>query len=411
MSADRSYRKCWSIAFALVIFAALIPLQNIEAQTDKASLTAERNRIEEQLRTTSRLISDAKKNRQAANSQVALIDKQIELREKLIRHHQSTIRSLERSVRGTDSEIRSLEGHIVALKEEYAEMIRQAYRLQLASNPLMFVFASDDFNQASHRFKMLQSYAEERKRQASEITGAQEELTDTRRELTDEQASVEQALEDQQKEMAALNDDRKDRAQLLSDLKKKERDLRKTQKAQEKERKRLNDEIKRIIEAELAAERASSKGEFALTPEGKIVSEAFEKNKASLPWPVHRGVVTGKFGRHSHPTIPGITVESNGVDITTDPSSNVYSIFDGNVSSVFSLPGAGKTIIITHGGYKTVYSNLQNVEIAKGDKVDRGRKIGEVMTLSQGTAIHFEIWKVAGDERSPQNPNSWLQAK
>ena len=396
---------------ACVIFLAFIPLQNIEAQKDKASLTTERNRIEEQLRTTSRLIGDAKKNRQAANSQVALIDKQIELREKLIRHHQSAIRSLERSVRGTDSKIRSLEGHIVALKEEYAEMIRQAYRLQLASNPLMFVFASDDFNQASHRFKMLQSYAEERKRQATEINSAQEELTDTRSELVDERASVEKALEDQHNEMNALNDDRKDRAQLLSDLKKKERDLRKTQKAQEKERKRLNDEIKRIIEAELVAERASSRGEFALTPEGKIVSEAFEKNKSSLPWPVHRGVVTGKFGRHAHPTIPGITVESNGVDITTDPSSNVYSIFDGNVSSVFALPGAGKTVIITHGGYKTVYSNLQNLEVAKGDKVDRGKKIGEVMSISQGTVIHFEIWKVAGDERSPQNPKSWLQAQ
>ena len=99
------------------------------------------------------------------------------------------------------------------------------------------------------------------------------------------------------------------------------------------------------------------------------------------------------------------------MDKTTDPNSNVYSIFDGNVSSVFGLPGSGKTVIITHGGYKTVYSNLQNVEVAKGDKVDRGKKIGEVMTLSQGTSIHFEIWRVAGNERSPQNPKYWLQAK
>ena len=411
MSAGQNYKIRWSILCACVICLAFIPIQNIEAQKDKATLTAERNKIEEQLRTTTRLISDAKENRQAASSQLALIDKQIELREKLVRHHQSTIRSLERSVRGTDSEIRSLEGHIVALKEEYAEMIRQAYRIQLASNPLMFVFASDDFNQASHRFKMLQSYVEERKRQAQEITSAQEELTVTRRELTDERASVEEALADQQKEMDALNDDREVRAKLLAELKEKERDLRKTLKAQEKERKRLNDEIKRIIEAELAAERASSKGEFALTPEGKIVSEAFEKNKSTLPWPVHRGVVTGKFGRHAHPTIPGITVESNGVDITTDPNSNVYSIFDGNVSSVFALPGAGKTVIITHGGYKTVYSNLQNAQVTKGEKVERGKKIGEVMSQSQGTVIHFEIWKVAGSERSPQNPKSWLQAK
>ena len=97
---------------------------SIVAQKNKEDLTAKRNRIEEQLSTTTRLINDAKKNSKAASSQLALIDKQIELREELIRNHQATIRSLERSVRGTDSEIRSLEGHIEALKEEYTEMIK-----------------------------------------------------------------------------------------------------------------------------------------------------------------------------------------------------------------------------------------------------------------------------------------------
>jgi septal ring factor EnvC (AmiA/AmiB activator) len=387
-------------------------MPSLIAQTqDKATLTEERNRIEQQLATTSRLIKVAKKNRQAASSQVALIDRQIELREELIRHHQSSIRSLERSVRGTDSEIRSLEGHVVLLKEEYANMIRQAYRLQLSSNPLMFVFASEDFSQAALRFRMLQSYAEVRKRQAEEITSASTELEASRLALTEERASVESALADQHFERKALSSDRESRTALLSDLKEKERELRKTQKAQEKERKRLNNEIKRIIEAELAAERASSAGEYALTPAGKIVSEAFEKNKKSLPWPVQRGVVTSNFGRYKHPTIPGITIESNGIDITTDADAPVYSIFDGTVSSVFSLPGAGKTIIITHGGYKTVYSNMHNITVSKGDNVDRGTKLGLAWTSSKGTSVHFEIWKVAGSERSPQDPKSWLQPR
>ncbi len=121
--------------------------------------------------------------------------------------------------------------------------------------------------------------------------------------------------------------------------------------------------------------------------------------------------MTGKFGRHSHPTIPGITIESNGIDITTESNANVYSIFDGTVSSVFTLPGAGSTVIVTHGGYKTVYSNVHSVEVEKGSKIDRGQKIGLVQTQSEGTALHFEIWKVAGSEPTPQNPNSWLQSR
>ena len=411
MNAETAYKKFRHLLMFVLLGAGVLAPFSLSAQTNKEDLTAKRNRIEEQLATTTRLINDAKKNSKAASSQLALIDKQIELREELIRNHQATIRSLERSVRGTDSEIRSLEGHIEALKEEYAEMIRQAYRLQLASNPLMFVFAAEDFSQASLRFKMLQSYAEERKRQALEIESAQEDLTATREVLTQERESVEIALAEQQKEMEALNRDRDSRAELLADLKDRERELRKTQKAQEKERKRLNEEIKRIIEAELAAERASSTGEYALTPAGKIVSEAFEKNKKNLPWPVHRGVVTGDFGRHAHPTIPGITIESNGIDITTDADATVLAIFDGNISSVFALPGAGSTVIITHGGYKTVYSNLHNVSVKKGDVVIRGDEVGMVKSMSQGTSLHFEIWKVAGSERSPQNPKAWLQAK
>ena len=412
MKDAKTYKITLRIALLFVVLTAQNFSSNLFFQTqDKATLTNERNRIEQQLATTSRLIKDAKKNRQAASSQVALIDRQIELREQLIRHHQSSIRSLERSVRGTDSEIRSLEGHVVILKEEYANMIRQAYRLQLSSNPLMFVFASEDFSQAALRFRMLQSYAEVRKRQAEEITSASTELEASRLALTEERASVENALAEQQLEREALNSDRETRTALLSDLKQKERELRRTQKAQEKERKRLNDEIKRIIEAELAAERASSAGEYALTPAGKIVSEAFEKNKKHLPWPVNRGVVTANFGRHKHPTIPGITIDSNGIDIATDADAPVYSIFDGTVTSVFSLPGAGKTIIITHGGYKTVYTNLHDITIAKGENVDRGTKIGLVLPSSKGTSVHFEIWNVAGDERSPQDPKSWLQPR
>ena len=396
---------------ALCLVVIFYP-SGLTAQTvDKDALTAERSKIEQQLATTTRLIKEAKKNRKAASSSVVLIDKQIELRERLIRNHQASIRSLERSVNGTGSEIRALEGHIVVLKDEYASMIMQAYRIQLTNNPLMFVFAAEDFSQAALRFKMLQSYTEVLKGKADEIVKTQETLTVSLDNLHSERASVEIALADHENERHSLKDDRVSRGELLAELKQEERSLRKTQKAQEKERKRLNAAIEKIIEAEIAAERASSAGEYALTPEGKIVSVAFEKNKKSLPWPVNRGVVTADFGRSNHPTIPGIVVESNGIDIATDPNAPVYSVFSGTVSSLFSFPGAGETIIITHGGYRTVYSNLDHLEVVKGDNVERGTQIGTAWTGAKGTTVHFEVWKVAGSERSPQNPKSWLQPR
>ncbi|MDP7434783.1 MAG: hypothetical protein QF427_00985, partial [Flavobacteriales bacterium] len=294
---------------------------------DKAALQKERDRITQQLKTTENLLNQAKRSRNNASQKVRLLNKKIELREKLVRHHQATIRSLERSMRGTDSEIRTLEGHVAALKDEYAQMVQQAYRMKLSTNPLLFVFAADDFSQAAMRFRLVQSYTTIRKEQVGQIEDAQVELAEVRVTLNDERVGVEQALAEQRAARDALQADKQERTALVDQLQDEEKRLRKAQKAQEKERQRLSNEIKRIIEAELAAERASAAGEFALTPEGKIVSDAFEQNQRTLPWPVMRGVVTQGFGRQPHPTLSGITIENNGIDITTEAGNRALSIF------------------------------------------------------------------------------------
>ena len=380
--------------------------------SDKASLQKERDRITKQLATTQALLTQAQSNRSDAAAKVSLLNKQIQLREKLVRHHQASIRSLERSMRGTDTEIRTLEGHVAALKDEYARMVQQAYRMKLSTNPLLFVFAAEDFSQAALRFRLVQSYTEVRKDQVAQIEGAQVDLAEQRVVLNEEKAAVESALAEQQAERDALQRDQSKRTALVNELKAEESRLRKAQKAQEKERQRLSDEIRRIIEAELEAERASAAGEFALTPAGKIVSEAFEKNQRSLPWPVMRGVVTQGFGRQPHPTLNGITIENNGVDITTEAGNRALSIFQGTVSSVFNLPGAGTSVIITHGAYRSVYTNLTNCPVNKGDAVDVGTFLGNVGGASgDNSVLHFELWKVAGSERTPVDPKKWLTSR
>ena len=377
--------------------------------SDKASLQKERDRITKQLATTQALLTQAQSNRSDAAAKVSLLNKQIQLREKLVRHHQASIRSLERSMRGTDTEIRTLAGHVAALKDEYARMVQQAYRMKLSTNPLLFVFAAEDFSQAALRFRLVQSYTEVRKDQVAQIESAQVDLAEQRVVLNEEKAAVESALAEQQAERDALQRDQFKRTALVNELKAEESRLRKAQKAQEKERQRLSDKIRRIIEAELEAERASAAGEFALTPAGKIVSEAFEKNQRSLPWPVMRGVVTQGFGRQPHPTLQGIKIDNNGVDITTEAGNRVLAIFEGSVSSVFNLPGAGTSIIINHGAYRTVYSNLAQCPVAKGDVVDLGTFLGTVRGgAGENAVLHFEVWKIAGDNRTPQDPRAWL---
>ena len=138
----------------LAVLVLLAGAQGVWAQTgDKAALQKERDRITQQLKTTENLLSQAKRDRNNAAQQVSLLNKKIELRERLVKSHQATIRSLERSMRGTDTELRTLEGHVAALKDEYARMVQQAYRMKLGTNPLLFVFAAEDFSQAALRFQ------------------------------------------------------------------------------------------------------------------------------------------------------------------------------------------------------------------------------------------------------------------
>ena len=170
----------------------------------------------------------------------------------------------------------------------------------------------------------------------------------------------------------------------------------------------MNAAIQRIIEEELAAEKNKNNGVFELTPAGKIVSANFEKNQGQLPWPVLRGVITARYGKHAHPTIPGITIDNKGIDIATEQNASVMAIFGGKVTSVFSIPGAGQNVIVTHGAYKTVYTSLKEVSVRKGDTVDARQKIGSVLNQNDKTVAHLEIWKVSSTGGVPQDPQSWI---
>jgi septal ring factor EnvC (AmiA/AmiB activator) len=389
------------------LLAGLLWSSTLCAQS-KADLQAQRDALEKKLATTERLLSEAASNKNDALVSLRLIDKRMALREQLIRHHRAEIRSIERSMTSTDSEIRTLEGHIAALKDEYARMIQAAHKQSLAQNPWLYLFSAADFTQASIRFRMLQSYSSLRKEHVAQIESAQVHLSDNRNNLVNEKSSMEIALNDVRNERNALAKDRKKRSEIVQDLKGRESTLRAEVKKSKAEQKRLNASIRKIIESELAAERASSEGEFALTPEGKIVSAAFESNRASLPWPVLRGVITGKFGKQSHPTLPGITFENNGIDISTEKTSSVLAIFAGSVSSVFPIPGAGQTVILSHGAFRTVYSNLEGVQLKKGDRIEAREKIGSVRPNNNQNVLHFEVWKVTGNSQTPQNPSTWL---
>jgi septal ring factor EnvC (AmiA/AmiB activator) len=220
----------------------------------------------------------------------------------------------------------------------------------------------------------------------------------------------------EQAEKQKLAADRNGQQSALSTLRKEEGRLKETQRKQQKQRNDLDAAIRKAIEESLkpkakagtTSKPTTGKLDLTLTPEAKELNADFEKNKGKLPWPVEKGVITSRFGKQPHPVLPGITIENNGVDITTEKGAAVRSIFRGDVSSVIVIPGAGKAVILSHGAYRTVYSNLREVSVAKGQKVDTKQTVGTVLTDDTGSIAHIEVWKITADGLVKVDPGPWL---
>jgi septal ring factor EnvC (AmiA/AmiB activator) len=148
---------------------------------------------------------------------------------------------------------------------------------------------------------------------------------------------------------------------------------------------------------------ASGSSILAATPESAKLSSDFLGSRGSLPWPVTNGMIIEDFGNHTIGR--NVTTENNGVDIKTAPGSAVRAVFSGEVAAVQNISGS-YAVLIRHGEYFTVYSNLKSVNVSRGQKVTLKQNIGAVITdpIDGTTEVHFEVRKGA----TPMNPAGWL---
>jgi len=376
---------------------------------NKEELEKKRDELIEQIKYTNTLIQATRTSQKLTQNQVKILAEQIRLREELIQTINAELKELNGKLDENLTAIASLESELEELKKEYAKMIQFAYQNRSSYDKLMFVFASGDFNQAYKRLKYLQQYSTYRKRQAETIEEKRTELEIKNAELALRKKEKERLLLDQTREKNKLGIDKSEQNTALSKLKQEERQLKRKLKEQEKDKEKLNKEIQRIILAEIEAEKKKNKGVFALSPEAKALSEKFELNKGKLPWPVSKGVITGKFGKQRHPVLRQVTIENNGIDITTSAGADVVSVFTGEVISIFTISGAGQSVMVNHGAYRVVYTNLQEVYVKKGSRIQVQQPIGKLLTDSdKKTEAHIEIWKISNAGVTKENPELWL---
>ncbi len=400
--------------FCLVAgFSLLFLFLNRATGQTREELEHNKLNLEREIRITNELLVETQRSAEVSISQLVMLNNQINRREELLGTIQNEIRIINRSIASLTRSIEELEAELGVLKASYAEMIRLAARNSDATQRMVFIFSSDNFNQAYLRMRYLQQYGKHRRIQAEKIEESNARLNKQLADLEQERNRQQVLLARQRNEVRELTVEKASQERTVSDLKSREQQLMRQLREQEKAAQELQEAIRRVIEEErrLARERAEAEGRvttdmFALTPEEQLLSDNFAGNRGTLPWPLERGVITSKFGEQPHPVLPGITISNNGIDISTSQGAKARAIFDGRVSRVISVPGGFYAVIIRHGEYLSVYSNLSEVLVAEGQHVIMRDELGVVGTNQREakTNLHLEIWK--GNDK--QNPASWI---
>lgn len=391
----------------LILLFAFICLSSVSvvAQKSKSQLEKEKKENLRRIAEAERILSETATEKKATLGQLQALNQQINARESLIRSIGSEIRLLDAEISDLRSVVNSLQKDLRDLKEEYAEQIYSSYKVNRGNSKLMFLFSAQSFNQLLQRLKYLEQYADARRLQAEQIEVVSKELNDQRSKVETKRAEQQTLLNQQVRESRKLANSKKKQSILVAQLTKKERQLRKEVADRKAANGRLNTLIANIIEDEARKASTASTAEVASSAE---LTRLFESNKNKLTWPVTSGFITSKFGKQQHPVLKRIIIVNDGVGIQTEKDSRVKAVFDGEVTSISSIPGKNNVVLIRHGDYLTVYAQLKTINVKKGQRIKANEIIGEVYTDRDGvTELEFQVYKGT----TKLNPENWLAAK
>lgn len=387
----------------LILQCLLVFSQSID-ELQKKKLDAEN-----EIKYTTKLLNEVQKNQKLSLNRLQLLNNQIEKRNTVVASISSEVDIYQELIENNTLAIKLMNSDVEEIKKEYAELVRSAFRNKNAYDGLLLMLSADNVNQAFRRHLYMKHYTTYRENQAEIIKTIQEMLNQKKENLEQQKLIKLQLLTDIKKETNQLAQEKTQKNSEIQKLQKEQQSLRKKIQQQREIEQRLEKEIQKVIEEEAKKSKtAGGTGSgFELTPEQKLVGESFVQNKKRLPWPVERGVITEHFGINQHPVLSNVQTRNNGISISTEAGAKVRSVFNGEVSRVFGITGGNTAVIIRHGKYLTVYSNLREVTVKKGDKVSTKQIIGTVYTDSDDenkSILKFQIWL----ESEKLNPVDWI---
>lgn len=427
--------------FLLLAFCALL-IHTAVAQSTRKIRQLEERRVElqKQISHSESMLQSTKKDVKSQLADLALLTGQISQRKKYIAVIANDVAALQKEQLLLQSELKRLNAELVEKKNKYAKSVRYLYHNRSIQEKLMFIFSAETLGQMYRRLRYVREYADYQRFQALELNRKCGQIARKQEEINATRDEKERLLREGQTEREKLEEQEKDRKKLLTSLQKKEKNLRSELAKQRQSANQLNKEIDRLIQIEIekarkraeeerrkkAAEEARRKASEKRTaektatepakPAGTVevfetddadrrLAGSFEKNKGRLPMPITGSyTVVGHYGQYQVPGLKNVRLDNKGIDIRGKSGAQARAIFDGEVSAVFQYNGLNN-VLVRHGSYISVYCNLSNVSVKKGDRVKTRDAIGTVGADAQGNIVlHFQLRK----ETSKLNPELWI---
>ena len=423
------------------------------SQTEQIEkLQRQREAIQEDIKNTNKLYLDVKKHTTTILDRINLINKQISSRKELIDVQRKEVEALNNEEVRLQKEIERLQVELKKKQDNYADAIKGMVNQKLNQNKLLFILSGKSFGESVRRMQYLREYSKWQKSQADEIKNQNAEITLKHNVIAQTKAEKLKVIESMLQERKKLETEEQTYQLEVSEVRGKEEQLRKELQNKQRQDNQLNSQIEKLIAEEVArqereaealrlaeaakrAEAEKKAGKKEETKESEVLTEKesshsksvapriesgvsttsaesfnlskdFASNRGKLPMPVSgTSSVVGNFGTKQHREW-NITTNSNGIDIQSEKGAAIRSVFDGEVSKVFSFPGSNTCVIVRHGEYYTFYANIFDLFVKQGDKVKTGQSLGRIFTDpdTDVSTMHFQLWQ----KTTKLNPAQWL---
>ena len=413
-----------------------VSVQSLQSQREKLQ-----KQIKDQEQRSHTIERDVKKRLQ----NLMMLNTEIALKRRTIDTIRKDLTMLETEIEVLDSELVQLKAELADRKQKYVKSMRYMHRTQSMQSKLMFIFSANSFTQMFRRMRFMKEYAAYQRAQGEDVKVKHAEVNAKQLELLAARDHLAQLLERGENERISLEGKQTEQKNVLSSLQKQQKEIQNLIAQQKKKDAALNAQIDRLIAEEIARQKAraaaeakrkaeaeaakkraaeqarkknggsaeaekgkevaetkkSKEEEYTMSSDDRRISGNFEGNRGRLPMPITGAYrIVSHFGQYNVEGLSNVTLDNKGINIKGQSGAQARSIFDGEVSAVFSF-GGSMVVMVRHGSYISVYCNLASVSVQKGQKVSTRQILGKV---GQDEILQFQLRK----ETQKLNPESWL---